>query len=477
MKTTAVLAGSILVAAAAYTGAAWYVGAEAEHTIRAAVERANQRIVKTIGPEVGSVGATISIDEYRRGVFSSEARYTFVLQDGGERTEVSLHDHMQHGPFPFGLLSQGVLAPQLAWSRSQLVDTESVKRWFDAARGSMPLEAETRIGFGGKGMTEWRFAPLQWVGDGEQFAFSGGQVRVDFSNDFRDSDAKGRFEAITLGEGDAETVTLKNVDIQSNTRTAADDSVKVDSGLTIAALVADTGVSGPLVLEGVSVSLQSTQKEALLDAVLRYDVKRLRVGEADLGSITMGGEVERFNFEAFSNLITEYDAIAAEHGAQEGEDFDLTPADETRLLARVVPILASSPEFALQPVSWRNEEGETSLSLSLALQPIPEGDTRAQEEALADSLREVRLEIALSRPMLLQAISRAAGGGEEGQEFAMFAALILDSYIAQLEEQGLVRVEDERSVMSVLYQNGEVNLNGQTMPVDEFLYLVSAFSL
>src|SRR5690606_42094764 len=118
-----------------------------------------------------------------------------------------------------------------------------------------------------------------------------------------------------------------------------------------------------------------------------------------------------------------------------------------------------------------------ALGLSPAAQPMPEGDTRAREEALAASVRDVRLDIAPSRPMLLQAISRAAGGGEEGQEFAMFAALILESYIAQLEEQGLVRVEDERSVMSVLYQNGEVNLNGQTMPVDEFLYLVSAFSL
>lgn len=473
MKKSAVLAGSVIILAAAYTGAAWYVGKEAENTIRAAIDRANQRIIKTLGPDLGSVGATISIDEYRRGIFSSEARYTFVLQDGGERTEVSLHDQMQHGPFPFGLVAQGVLEPQLAWSRSQLVDTESVKRWFDAARGHAPLMAETRIGFGGKGSTEWSFAPLQWVGEGEQLAFSGGHVRVDFSNDFRDSDAQGRFESMTLGEGDAETVTLKNMEVHSSTRTSADDSVKVNSGLNIAAVVAETGVSDPLVLEGVKVLLESTQKAALLDAALSYDVKRLRVGEADLGSVTMGGKVNNFNFEAFSNLIAEYDAIAAEHGAEEGEDFDLTPEDETRLLARVVPVLASSPRFALEPISWRNEEGETSLALNLALQPLPAGDARAQEEALADSLRELRLEIALSRPMLLQAVSRAAGGGEEGQEMAMFAALLLDNYLAQLEGQGLVRIEGDRTLMSVLYEKGEVTVNGRTMPVDEFLELVS----
>src|SRR5690606_1829044 len=106
MKKSAVLAGSLVVAAAAYTGAAWYMGMEAENTIRAAVDRANQRIIKTLGPDVGSVGATLSIDAYQRGLFSSRARYTFTLQDGDDRTQVTFEDHMQHGPFPWGLVLQ-----------------------------------------------------------------------------------------------------------------------------------------------------------------------------------------------------------------------------------------------------------------------------------------------------------------------------------------------------------------------------------
>src|SRR5690606_30338057 len=241
MKKSAVLAGSLVVAAAAYTGAAWYVGMEAENTIRAAVDRANQRIIKTLGPDVGSVGATLSIDAYQRGLFSSRARYTFTLQDGDDRTQVTFEDHMQHGPFPWGLVSQGVWAPQLAWSRSQLVDTESVKRWFDAARGAMPVLADTRIGFGGRGKSAWRFAPLEWVSDDEQLSFSGGQGDVEFSSDFRDSDAQGGFEQLTLGEGAGDTVVLRKIDLKSTTRTAADDSVKVDSQVNIGAMVMDAG--------------------------------------------------------------------------------------------------------------------------------------------------------------------------------------------------------------------------------------------
>lgn len=477
MKKSAVLAGSLVVAAAAYTGAAWYVGMEAENTIRAAVDRANQRIIKTLGPDVGSVGATLSIDAYQRGLFSSRARYTFTLQDGDDRTQVTFEDHMQHGPFPWGLVSQGVWAPQLAWSRSQLVDTESVKRWFDAARGAMPVQADTRIGFGGRGKSAWRFAPLEWVSDDEQLSFSGGQVDVEFSNDFRDSDAQGGFEQLTLGEGAGNTVVLRKIDVKSTTRTASDESVKVDSRVDIGAMVMDAGISDALVLEGVAVTLDSTQKGEQLDAALRYDVRQLRVGEASLGSITLGGQVNRFNFDAFSKLISEYDAIAAEHGVEDDEDFDLTPEDESRLLGRLVPLLASSPAVAVQPVAWRNEQGESTLALNITFQPLPAGDAKAQEEALPDSLKEMHLEIALSRPMLMQAVSQASGGGEDGNEFAMFAALIYDGYIAQLEQQGVVRIENDRALLSVRYENGEVNLNGETMPVEEFLNLISEMEL
>lgn len=478
MKTPAVIAGSLVVLAAAYTGSAWYVGMEAEKTIRAAVEQANTRIVKTLGPEVGSVGATVSIDEYRRGVFSSSARYTFHLQDGDERSELAFQDTMQHGPFPWGLLQQGELAPQLAYSRSQLVDTETVKQWFDAARGNMPLSAETRIGFGGTGASEWKFAPLEWLTEDQTLSFSGGNIAVEFSNDFRDSTARGNFASLVLGGGaQGDSITLKDIGLAARTLTADDESVQVNSRMDVKAMTVDTDGGESLHLDEMAVVMDSTQRSELLDSALRYEVKRVRFGEIDLGSIVIGGKAAAFNFEAFSLLMKEYDAIAQEHGAGEDEDFDLTPEDEARLLARLVPLLASSPQLGVEPVSWSNEKGKSTLSLNMAFQPLEAGDARAQEEALADALSELRFGIELSRPMLLQVISEAAGGGDEGRQFEMFAAMIFDNYVAQLDQQGLVDVEDDRVLMKVAYQDGRVNVNGQEMSVDEFMSLLSEFGL
>lgn len=479
MKKSAVFAGSIVILAAAYTGLAWYVGKEAETTIRTAVEQANQRIGKMLGPDAALAAPVLQIQGYQRGVFSSQARYSFTLDENGERVEFSLQDHMQHGPFPWDLLKQGSFTPLLAYSRSQLIDTENVKRWFDAARGAMPLKTDTRIGFGGSGTTLWEFSPLEWAHDGDRLSFSGGRMQVRFSKQLRDSEGEGEFASLVVGHSQGgETVSLNDIRLDSRSTTAADDTVQMNSTLQVSEIVIDDMASERLTLEQVSVLLESSQKAALLDGALRYDVQRVRVGEIDLGSLSIGGKVARLDFEALSALLSEYDAIAREHGVEGDEEFDLTPEDEARLLARVVPVLASSPELALQPVIWRNEQGESSLSFAARLQPLGEqGGAPAQQDALAGSLREIRFELALSRPMLLQVISRAAGGAEEGRQFEMLAAMMFDAYVSRLAEQGVVRREGERALSTVVYRDGEVDMNGHALSVAEFMALLEDLGL
>lgn len=476
MKKSAVIAGSIVLVAVAYTGAAWYVGMEAEKTIRAAVERANGRIVKTLGPDPGSVGATIAIDDYRRGLFSSDARYTVVLQDGTDRTEFAMQDHMQHGPFPWALVSQGSFTPQLAYSRSQLVDTESVKRWFDAARGAMPLTADTRIGFGGRGVTQWEFAPLEGALEDDRLSFSGGHVQVSLSNDFRDSDAEGEFASLVLGgSADEGAVHMKDIRFDATTRTATDETVRVESRLQAATLSVEGMAEENLTIEQATVSLDSTQSGELLDAALRYDFQRILLGDIDLGSMSLGGKVARLNFEAFSALAAEYDAIEREHGVGPGEDFELTAEDESRLLARVRPMLASNPELAVEPVVWRNEKGETSLALTAALQPLPETEAIDPDYVLDGMVEELRLQVSLSRPMLLQAISRSAGSEDAGGQLEMLAAMMFDAYVDRLEQEGLLRREGDLALADIVYREGQVDVNGRSMSLDEFMDLVGVF--
>ncbi len=476
MKKSAVLAGAVVFAAAAYTGVSWYVGVQAQETIRTVVGQANDRVAKTLGPDLAALGMRIEITEYRRGIFSSSARYTLSVQDDDERLELGLDDHMQHGPFPWALLKQGEMTPLLAYSRSQLVDTESVKRWFDAARGVMPLEVDTRIGFGGDGVSSWNFAPLEWAVEGDRLSFSGGQMQVRFSKDFRDSTGDARFASLVVGDAaEASTVAMNDIRLDSRTSTGADDAVQVHSTVKIATLAVTEANEETLSLADVTATLDSTQKGKQLDAALRYDFGRLRAGDIDLGSMSVGGKLARFNFEAFSALLAEYDAIASEHDAEEGEAFDLTPEDEKHLIARLRPVLASSPEAALQPVVWRNEKGESTLAVAAAFQPVPGDGPEVSDEALMQALRELRIEVVLSRPMVLQAFAQTGSDAAEKEQLEMLAALMFDRYVEELERDGLVHRDGERATMTIVYGNGVVDVNEQKMSVEEFLALFGAF--
>ena len=475
MKKSVVIAGVIVLTAAAYTGVSWYVGMESEKTIRAAVDQANSRIVSSLGPDLGTQRIHIDISEYRRGVFSTEARYTLVLEDGDERLELGMADHLQHGPFPWALAKQGSFTPLLAYSRSQLVDTEAVKRWFDAARGVMPLEVDTRIGFGGEGESVWSFAPLEWAVEDDRLSFSGGQMQMQFSNDFRDSEGEGRFASLVVGDGaQDDSVALK--DIVLNTRsTQADDVVEVNSTLKAASLVIHDMTEDAVTAEQVAVTLESRQKASLLDAALRYEFGRVLVGDIDLGSVTLGGEVASFDYEAVSALMAEYEAIESEHVGETDEEFELTPDDEARLMAKIVPVLASSPKLALQPVVWRNDKGETTLSVSAAFQPLPATEVATEQDILAQGLRELRIELKLSRPMFLQAFAQTGASEEEKQQLEMLAAMLFDQYVGEMESQGLVQREGDQASITIVYGNDAVDVNGETMSVDEFLLLFAGF--
>ncbi|MFA7668061.1 MAG: YdgA family protein [Burkholderiaceae bacterium] len=476
MKKPVVFVGAIVLVAAAYTGVSWYVGLQAEATIREGVGQANDRIVKTFGPDMGALGATLEISEYRRGIFSSDVRYTILFDDGEERLELGMDDRMQHGPFPWALVKQGSFAPLLAYSRSQLVDTEAVKRWFDAARGAMPLQADTRIGFGGEGVSVWRFSPLEWAMDGDRLSFSGGEAQVRFSNDFRDSEGEGDFASLVVNDGtENETFALKDISLRSNVATATDDTVQVRSTLQAASFTIEEVVEEEnLTVEGIKLSFDSRQQASLLDASLRYDFDRVLVGEFELGSMSVGGMVARLNYEAFSALLAEYDAIELEHGV--GEDFELTPQDETRLLAKLVPVLASSPELALQPAAWRNEKGESTLAVKAAFQPLA-ADGAEDLGGITQALQELSIDLVLSRPMFLQAFAQAGGGASESQQLEMLAGLMFDRYISELEREGLIQREGDRAMTRIVYTDGAVDVNGRTLTLEEFLELFGAFFL
>ncbi|HUH61036.1 MAG TPA: YdgA family protein [Candidimonas sp.] len=471
MKKSTGVIGVVVLVAAAYVGTSWYVGKEAQATVEHIVAQANERLVKVLGADLGGSGLNIEIKEYNRQFFSSDISYSIHMQgDDGKPVELKMHDHLQHGPFPLGALRKGDFSPMLAYSQASLVASPATQTWFDSQAGKAPVHGETRVGFFGKGKSVWTFEPTNLVEDNETLAFSGGVIEIAFSNDFNDHTATGDFAELSLMDDDTgDDLKIRNVRINSKTATGQQDDIAVATTATVDAVVIDGKSDDALVIENMTINLDSLQKASLLDGSLRYDFGRIAVGNAELGSVSIGVKAEHLDMAAITAMAVEYDAIRASHGVEENQDFELTDAEEAVMRDRIMAILASNPVLSIDPLVWKNKKGQSQAGLKVNLAKPANPDVADNQVLVAEIFKRIQLDLSLSKSMFIQVFGQAEKVPEQRLQMELLGALLYDQYIARLKQAGLVRVEGDTASLDVLYENNSVNVNGQTMPVDEFL--------
>ncbi len=470
MKKSSGVIGAVVILGVAYLGTTWYVGKEAQTTIERVVTQANERLVKLLGPDLSGSGLKIEINNYQRHFFSSDVTYTIHLKDeDGKPIDLKLQDHLQHGPFPLAALRSGEFRPMLAHSRAQLIASPASQKWFDSQQGKSPLTVETEVGFGGSGKSVWTFAPTELAEGSEKLSFSGGSINMDFSNDFNDNTAAGQFASLSLVNPErGQNFTLKNIKGHSTTTLGGQNEVTTQSTATIDALAIGEAAEA-VTIEELTINLESRQKDKLLDGSLRYDFGRLMVGGIDLGSISVGGKTRQLDVAALAALASEYDAIQAKRGSADDQELTLTQEEETLLHKRGMAVLASSPSLSIDPLIWKNDKGESRALLQVDFVSPANGQSQPADVLLAEILKRVELDLTVSRPMFLQAFTQAQGDDQQKQQMEMLGALIYDQYVARLRDAGLVKVDGDAAAAKVLYENNSIDVNGQAMPVSEFM--------
>ena len=471
MKKGTVVVGVVALVAVAYLGSTWYVGKEAQKTIEDVIVKANQRLVTLLGPDLNRSGMKVEINDYQRRFFSSDVVYTFHMKDeNGKPLAISLKDHLQHGPFPLGALQDGHLGPLLAHSRAELIATPATQAWIDSQQGGSPLIIESQVGFGGKGQSVWTFAPTEFKDDTSTFSFSGATVDMDFSNDFNDNSATGQFDALSVIDNETqESMHLKNFKFDSATVGGMESKVQVNSAATIDAVTLNQGSDNAFSFENMTASFDSTQTGDIVDGALRYDFGRMTLAGRDLGSASVGGKIQRLDIAALTALANEYEAAKARHGVQNDEDLELTDEDEALLREKLLAVLASDPAVSIDPLVWKNDKGQSSATLYISL--VGPNDPKEQDVdvLLGQVLKQVKFDFSVSKPMLLQALSQAQIDEQQGLQLQVMAAMIYDQYVSRLQTLGLVKVEADTTASSITYENDSVNVNGEAMPVTEFM--------
>ena len=473
MKNRSRVIGVVVVLGLAYTGASWYVGQRAQATVEQVVEQANERLVKVLGPNASGQSPKLEITQYQRGIFSSEALYTLHMQDeAGKPFELVIKDHLLHGPLPLGAMDLSDMRPALAYSRAQLVRSDATQKWFDSQKAESPFMAQTRIGFNGTGHSALSFAPVEFAQPGQALNFSGGSIDIQFSNEFNDNESSGQFESLVMDNTAAgEKIVVNDVRLAGKTSTDGDKTVTVQSGATIGNVAVHSEGQDDVSIEKMTADLNSVQKAQMLDGEFRYGFGQIIVGEANLGSIALGAGIKQLDVGAATALVEAYNAIRVAHGAQNDEALRPTPEEEALVAERLSAVLATNPILMIDPVLWKNAEGESQGTLEVQLMPASQAAATQEQLALllAETLKRVKLDLSVSRAMFVGLFVQASGHSEDAEQMKQLGGALFDQYANRLERAGLVLVEDGSAITNINYEENTVNVNGQAMPASEFM--------
>lgn len=477
MKKSTALVGVIVILGVAYVGSSWYLGKKTEETVVRVVDDANGRLLRALGPQAQGMGVRIEITDYQRGVFSSDVSYVIHTKDDqGEPFTIALSDHLGHGPFPVNALSDGNFRPMLAYSKAQLAPTPSTQKWFDVMKGVPPVNAVTRIGFDSSGDTVWNFLPLDYADDDLHAVFSGGTVKVDFANDFKDSVASGQFDSFTLtSKEDKEDIVMSNMSITGSSESIGDgpDDAKVTSRMTIkeVSLKEEEGVT--VQLSDFGVSFDSERRAKLMDLDVRYDIGGLTVKEQSLGQFSFGFGGKQVDADALTRLAAYYEELPADQDGSETSSA-ASAERETKVAESLVELLASEPKLSLSPIQWKNSAGDSIASIEADLsKPDQDPNSVDLQVYAAQAVKRVKLDVSISRPMAMQAFEQAATLSEEEQGLdAAMIAQIYDAYLQKLQSLELAMVEGDIAKSTIVYEDNGFNVNGTEVSLPEFMMRV-----
>ena len=444
-----------------WTGGAWFTGKQLEGRIADMVQQANAQL-RSSAPESG---LELSYQDYQRGLFSSHLQLV-VKPIAGQANgwlaagqSVVLDEVVDHGPFPLASLKAFNLAPAMASVHTTLVKNDASQALFEIAKGDTPFTVDTRIAYSGDSQSAIVLNALDYAKGDEKVTFSGGQFQLDADRDGKNISLKGQ-----AGSGQIDALNEYNQKVQLR-------FVNLTDKLAISVEGKELALIDGMALDGGSTL---TQDGKGVNSQVNYTVNSLKLQGQDMGSGKLTLKVDNVDGQAWHQFSQQYSAqsqalLAKPELAQNPE---LYQQALTETLFNALPILLKgNPSVTISPLSWRNAKGESTLNLSVLLKDPAQ--VTAPPQTLADSLDRVVQsldgKVVIPVDMATEFMTKIAG--LEGYQPAD-AAKLADQQVKGLAAMGqmfrITTMEDNAISSSLQYANGQVTLNGQKMPLQDF---------
>lgn len=483
MKKTLVAAGVIIALGVIWTGGAWYTGKQLESRLDEMVSRANSELKRT-APETN---VELVAQNYQRGLFSSQLDLVVKPIDGQPNAwlkpgqTVVLNEKVDHGPFPLAQLKHFNLLPAMASVHTTLANNEVTKPLFDIAKGESAFVADTRIAYDGATRTDLTLRPLNSEQPNAKVAFSGGEFRIDADKDGNTVSVNGEIESALVDAvneyGQKVQLSMNKFKSEGKTELTSFDERIGNQKTTLDKLAVSIENKEMAVLEGMELNAKSDvgKDKKTIDSQIDYTLNSLKVQNQDMGSGKLTLKIGQIDAKAWRQFSQQYNGQVQALMAQPEvvKDPQLYQQKVTEAFLGAFPLLLKGePVVTIAPLSWKNGKGETAFNLSLFLKDPATATTAPQSVAdqLDRSVKSLDSKLTIPVDMATEFMTQVAKlEGYQGDQAEKLAQQQVKGLAAMGQMFRITTMDNNTITTSLQYANGQVTLNGQKMPLEEFI--------
>ena len=479
MKKTLVAAGIIVALGAVWTGGAWYTGKQIEKRLADIIAQANAGLAQ----DASGSGLQIAWQNYQRGVFSSHLQIVAKPADGAESSwlkpgqSVVLDETVYHGPFPLKKFS---LIPAMAVVDSTLVKSDISKQLFALAKDKSPFEITTRIGYSGATSSDIQLNPLNYESGDDKIAFSGGEFTLDADKDGNalslSGSAKDGLLNVVNEYGQKVQFTFSNLKADGESKLTGFEERIGSQKLTLDKLAVAIEGKELAVLDNMALDGRAdlSKDGKTINSSLDYTLESLKLQGTDMGSGKLALKVNNIDGEGWHKFSQQYNGQvqALLNQPEIMQNPELYQQAVTEAFFNALPLMMKGePVVTVAPLSWKNAKGESTFNLNLALKDPTQG---APSQTIAgevdNSVKSLDSKLTIPMDMATEMMTQVAR--IEGYQQAD-AAKLAEQQVKGLAAMGqmfrITTVQDNSIQTSLQYAGGQVTLNGQKMPLEQFI--------
>lgn len=441
---------AVIVALAAYTGAAWLIGLDVQRQL----DRGEQQLQQS-APYLalihrdyhgGLFGAT---EEVTYGLKAPLGRLNPALSSGvaGPSLQFTLHNTIHHGPLP-----------QLRTVALATVDTEFVLPPAVAVKlknvlgGRPPLSIHTSLGWLGGAHAEFSSPGFQMpVSSGGTLSYRGLSGSAEGTRNGASWTGHFTFGGFDI-QGPRGSVDLGDVSFDANMQRAFDAIYVGNSHASVASVDVRGANGAPVLMKGLSIASASTTDGEYVN----YDV-RLGADQMSGGSFTFTHVVY-----AIRLLHLQGSSLASLTQALRQAEANTAPGDAAAARASLagalnqygVELLVHDPVIQIQSLAFAMPEGEFHLAASLAAHGIRREDLAGGMAGMLALTQH--LDVAADLKIDAALLSKLVGTMAQGP--------MISAQLDSLEKQGYLKQDGAAWTAQLAFRGGKLTINGQPYP-------------